>query len=538
MEDELESEALYKGPCEKCGSNDNKTYYDDGHTFCFTPGCGYGKVDEEPLTQSKEYVKIPGLIEHGIVQALPTRGLTVETCKRWNYSVGVHKGKPVQLANYYNEAGQVIAQKVRGKNKEFFATGDTKNMTLYGKSRCQNSGRKIIITEGELDALSVSQALNYRWPVVSLQAGAGNAKKSILKELQWLQGFEEVALCFDNDEAGAKAIEEVVALFPPGKVSIISLPLKDANEMLVEGRQEELIQALWGAKVYRPDGIVTVGDIKDKVLRDPEYGMPWCLPSLNELTFGRRMGEAVALGAGTGVGKTTFITQQIAQDLETMPVGVFAFEQAPEETVKRIAGMMKGQPFHIPGAEFDKGALEAAVQDIEDGPGLYLYDHFGACEWEYVKDRMRYLSHAYGVKIFYLDHLTALAAQEMDERKALEKIMAELGGLVKELDCWLLFVSHLSTPEGEAHEEGGRVKAKHFKGSRAIMFWSHFMFGIERDQQGGADSERSTLRCLKDRYTGRATGQMWDLSYSHKSGKFVEDPFEFDKAAKEEESDF
>ena len=37
-----------------------------------------------------------------------------------------------------------------------------------------------------------------------------------------------------------------------------------------------------------------------------------------------------------------------------------------------------------------------------------------------------------------------------------------------------------------------------------------------------SEDERSmsTLRVLKDRYTGKATGQTIDLTYSHETGKF------------------
>ena len=102
--------------------------------------------------------------------------------------------------------------------------------------------------------------------------------------------------------------------------------------------------------------------------------------------------------------------------------------------------------------------------------------------------------------------------------------MAEMGSLVKELGVWVMFVSHLATPEGTPHEEGGRVKIRHFKGSRAIGFWSHFMIGLERDQQAEDEEDRSTTtyRMLKDRYTGRSTGQTYNIKYDQKAGRLVE----------------
>ena len=120
-----------------------------------------------------------------------------------------------------------------------------------------------------------------------------------------------------------------------------------------------------------------------------------------------------------------------------------------------------------------------------------------------------------------LDHLTALAAQEDDERRALESLMAEMASLTQELKFTMYFVSHLATPEGKPHEEGGRVMIRHFKGSRAIGYWSHFMFGLERNQQAEDDNERltTTFRILKDRLTGRGTGTKFYLKYDQKTGR-------------------
>jgi twinkle protein len=64
---------------------------------------------------------------------------------------------------------------------------------------------------------------------------------------------------------------------------------------------------------------------------------------------------------------------------------------------------------------------------------------------------------------------------------------------------------------------------RHFRGSRAIGFWCHFMFGLERNQQAEDETERatSTLRCLKDRFTGAGTGQTMRIHYHRPSGLLV-----------------
>ena len=124
----------------------------------------------------------------------------------------------------------------------------------------------------------------------------------------------------------------------------------ESTRMLMGKRTEELVAALWGAKAYRPDGIVTVADLRQKVLEDPTKDLSWIFPGMDAQTYGRRFGELVAVGAGTGVGKTTFIAQQAADDLrQGEPVAIFAFEASLAEIVKRIAGVSVGKQFHISG---------------------------------------------------------------------------------------------------------------------------------------------------------------------------------------------
>jgi twinkle protein len=156
-----------------------------------------------------------------------------------------------------------------------------------------------------------------------------------------------------------------------------------------------------------------------------------------------------------------------------------------------------------------------------------------------VAAKIRYMAHAEEVRIFYVDHLTAMA-DTADERGSLEQIMKEMAGLAQELRVIIHFISHLSTPEGKSHEEGGHVSIKHFKGARAIGFWSFFMFGLERNQQAEDEEERSTttLRVLKDRYTGQATGALIRLGYDRITGRLYDKQSDFTPEADPEAYSF
>lgn len=547
---ESTSTLLHKGPCADCGSSDACAVYDDGHSYCFSCGKhgGHNQKAEPPRTERS--AKDKSLLTDGEVSALPKRRISQDTCEHFNYQCGMLSGKPVQIANYYGpNGGPIVAQKIRfpptadGK-KDFTILGNMKEAGLYGQHLWRDGGKMVVVTEGEIDTLSVSQMQGNKWPVVSVQNGAQAAKKSLSAQLQWLLKFDTIVLMFDDDEPGRKAVEECAPLFPVGRCKVATVAgFKDANEALQAGEGGKIIDAIWGAKEYRPDGILTFSDIAADMRAPTVVGLPWWDERLTQKTYGRRFGEWYALGAGTGVGKTDWLMQQTEFDMRVLglKVGLFYLEQPPKRTGLLLANKMKGKRFHVPDGSWTQAELDEAVSELERENRALIYNSagasFGATAWDTIKDRARFMAHHEGVKSFYLDHLTALAAAEDDERKALEKITAELSGLAQELDVMFHVVSHLATPDGTPHEEGGRVMIRHFKGSRAIGFWAHFMFGLERNQQSSDPAVRgvTTFRVLKDRNTGDATGEVLYLGYDRDAGRLIErndPPPQHDSASK------
>jgi twinkle protein len=422
----------------------------------------------------------------------------------------------------YVKDGKVVAVKTRGQDKDFKFIGDAKHPPMFGQHLWQK-GKKLVVTEGEIDCLSISQLQGHKWPVVSVPNGAQAAKRDIARQIDFFNQFEEIVLVFDMDQPGQDAAKAVAEMFSPGHCKIASLPLKDPNECLKEGKGADVIQAIWNAKAYRPDGIVGVSDVLSELDRDVTHGLPWFIPKLSEVTYGRRYGEVYTIGAGTGIGKTDFVLQQAAYDIEELKlkVGLVFLEQRPAETVTRLAGKIAGRRFHVPDGSWEREERTKAVGDLEGK--VVMYDSFGETEWGVVSAKIRFMAHAEDVRVFYVDNLTCMA-DTANERESLEALMKEVAGLANELKIIVHLISHLSTPEGKSHEEGQAVSIKHFKGSRSIGFWSFLMLGLERNQQSEDPDERNTttLRVLKDRFTGAATGTLIKLGYDRTTGRLYD----------------
>lgn len=472
----------------------------------------------------------------GEVRPLTARGISAEVCRKYDYLVGkvpndypakvgsalYHmRGKNVHIEQYF-EGNTLVGQKLRDRDKNFAIIGDCSNH-LFGKHAVKPGGNVLVITEGAIDAMSYAE-MRKGWPAVSIPNGGESARKTVMANLEFLESFEKVIFCFDNDEPGQIAVEKCKGLLSPKKMFIANLSrqYKDLNEALMARDPRAALEAVFQAEEVKPDGLVSIDDIMDEAMRPIEWGLPWFIPELTQMTYGRRWGEVYALGAGTGIGKTDVFTEQVNYDVNVLRqrVGLLFLEQKPVETAKRVAGKQANRRFHIPDDGWTTDELSEAITALK---GMVMfYDSFGQTEWSEVKTRIRHMAVAEGIRIFYLDHLTAMA-DTSDEKGSLEQIMKEMAGLANELQIIIHFISHLSTPDGTPHEEGGRVMIKHFKGSRSIGFWSYFMFGLERDQQSEDEGRRHTtiLRILKDRYTGQATGNVIVLGYDPKTGRIV-----------------
>ena len=122
------SNVIGRSQCPQCkdSSRDNLVEYDSGSSYCFA--CGYWEGEE----CEKGFRKMDGFIQ-GTYKELINRGISKNTCNHFDYMVGVKDGKTVHIENYRNKKGEIVAQKYRGKDKDFtrIVTGKLYNQSDY-----------------------------------------------------------------------------------------------------------------------------------------------------------------------------------------------------------------------------------------------------------------------------------------------------------------------------------------------------------------------------------------------------------------------
>lgn len=524
-----ESTFLYHEPCPKCGSSDACGVFSDGHRFCYSCNTYFrpdGSVKSEVVRVSKDCIPLGDLEE----VSLTKRCISKDTCSKFKYFSTVYKGKPCQVACYYDDSGNLVGQKLRFPDKSFAVLGSISNR-LYG-SQLWASGKKIVITEGEIDCLTVSQLQGNKWPVVSIPNGAQGAKKAIEANLEYLENFEEVILMFDMDDPGRKASEECAKILPAGKAYIANLPCKDPNECLSEGKGPEVLQAVWNAKPYRPDGIVSGTDLYEKCVTDiddlkdsVEY--PWV--ALQNKTKGARHGELYVFTSGSGMGKST-----ILRELEYYfgvhrgeLCGIVALEESTRKTGMELMSIHLHRRLILNPECADEDERSRAFAETVGNGNFFLYDHFGSLDSSNLLSKLRYMIVSLGCKRIFLDHISIVvsgmdADEDGGERKAIDKLMTNLRSLVEETGATMFVVSHLKRPEKKGHEEGAQVSLSQLRGSGAIAQLSDMVIGLERNQQGD-NPNVLTLRVLKNRFCGD-TGVSGYLEYDPETGRLKDCP--------------
>jgi twinkle protein len=342
---------------------------------------------------------------------------------------------------------------------------------------------------------------------------------------------------FDQDEAGKKAVEECVPLFSPGKVKIAHLPLKDASEMLQEGKEKDIISAIWSAQVWRPDGIVDGRDLWHLISSENNVeSFPYPYSGLNSMTQGLRRGEIVTITAGSGVGKSQ-VCREIGYSLmlQGQKIGYLALEENNKRTALGFVGLYLNKPIHLQNVECTTEELKEGFDNVVGTGNLFLYDHWGSVEPEHLFNKIRYLVRGMECDCIILDHISIVISgltSGGDERRMLDFVMTKLRSLVEELQCALILVSHLRRPSGDrGHEEGVQTSLNQLRGTHGIAQLSDIVIGCERNQQSEDHPNLTTVRILKNRWTGE-TGICNAIEYSKETGRMVEvstDNFEMEE---------
>lgn len=291
---------------------------------------------------------------------LTARGVSEETAR----SLGVLSGRKFfkksgaeldAVGFPYRHQGRVTAIKWRSlSTKEFTQDGSAQTLFLADKIE---AGQDIVITEGEIDALSFWDA---GIPALSIPSGAlseGAADESA--RLKWLSHHDElikaapnVFLAVDMDGPGETTAQELARRIGKLKCWRISFPhgCKDANDTLTQHGKEGLAKCKADSARWPVEGLAAPADYIDRVQKLYRDGLPrgastgW--PNVDDV-FTLNPGSLVIVTGTPGSGKSQMIDNILVNAMaqHNWRVAYASFENPPELHLAKLISLKAGKPF-------------------------------------------------------------------------------------------------------------------------------------------------------------------------------------------------
>ncbi len=526
-------------PCPLCqeegkdSNGDNVQVFDSGVRFCIASHgtIGKEKVDKENSNVDKVKDDIPetkSKFYEGEYRDIKSRALSKKTCEYYGYMVNAEK--QIHIANYYNAAGELAMQQIRTADKKFPICGNKEfNDTLWGAHKFTPHDQVFItITEGQIDTLSIAEAFDCKYPVVSLPNGvrsdnSGNnrAAEVISKNKKYLDGFKYVVLAFDNDGPGNSATKACLKILEPGKVRIARWPQKDANDMLKSGDKAGIRQVVYSAVEYIPEPILTGTQLMTSLENAVAKTRPWPWDSANKVIRPIRIPSVISVAAKAGIGKTEFVSELMRGVIgDGGRIGVIALEQTVQGVLVRLTDSLTGTTLSdIVNRSFTEEEKEAC-RCVADQ--LVIYDHvtYGS-HIETIVDNIAYMVKGLNCEMIIFDNLTYSATSiGGDERRGIDKAMVALKDSTVKYNYTLINVCHfkrddesdnLSLVDGDC-----AVNIKNIRGSQGIELYSDLVIGLHREKGSDNEKIRNTLQAwiLKDRLPpGQDEGKMFKMRY-------------------------
>ncbi len=460
------------------------------------------KMDGEASKPKKEYRQPPKPACSKIKPLTPAhgfltgRGLTDETMADFKLAM-TDKGEIV--FPYLKPDGRFVNAKYRGLPKTFRQEGGAEPC-LFGWQAIElrhSRSRAVIVTEGEIDAMSLHQL---GFPALSVPMGGGDGHKQdwIESDFDELQRFDTFYLCLDNDEPGRKATDDLVQRLGCERCRIIELPYKDANEGLMAGMTADQFKLLWdGAKTRDPDELKPASSFLDRVLElfageHPDKAAvgiktPW-------ESVGRRLmfrpRETTLWSGFSGHGKSLVINQIAAYAMAQETRWCLASMEMPaERTLQRMLLQMQGgkinedQIRHLMGWMHDKH---------------WLFDVTGTAKVERMMKVFEYAVRRYEIKNFVVDSLAKCGIDE-DDWNGQKRLVDRLSDFARHHNAHVHLVSHARKGESESAKPG-----KHdVRGSTAITDMVDNVITVWRDKREDAGQDHTCeLAVCKQRHGG------------------------------------
>lgn len=522
---------LYFKKCPYChggdSGHDKETFsinLKTGAYSCFRASCGakghfvelardfdYPLIHEEKIiTYRKLTQNRKAMPNQQVYDYMASRGISQEIIDRYRISACSNNPKLIEFP-FYDEHEILQFVKYRdmnykkgvSKSKEF-CEKDCKPI-LFGMAQCTSADR-LIITEGQIDSLSVAECGFNN--CVSVPIGC-NGFTWLKHCYDWLMQFEKIVVFGDWENGKMSLIDKLRSSLPKKILSVRSqdyLGEKDANDILRKYGKGAIITAIENAKIEDVKHVKQMADVESVDI----YSLPKIKTGIFEIDKsigGIYLGQVILLSGKRGEGKSTFMSQVAVEAVE-QNFNTFIYSgELPNYHVKRWLDFQVAGDYNIAEKQNDYGEASYYLTDeiinkINNWyrDKLYIFDNTAIDDEEY-PGLLKIITEAicrFDIKLICIDNL--MTAMDSDVNSDLyrqqSQFIKSLAKMAKQYDVAIILVAHPKKSKDDFSNDS-------VSGSADITNAVDVVVNYERAPSSDKEIYDSKITITKNRLTGR-----------------------------------
>ena len=378
------------------------------------------------------------------IEYLESRCISSEVAKKYEITIK-HGTDNILVFPFYDEKGDLLFIKYRktdfdkekDSNKEW-CESDCKPI-LFGMKQCNDKFERLVITEGQLDSLSV--AASGIENAVSVPTGA-KGFTWVPYCFNWVCRFKEIVVFGDFENGHMTLLDDIQKRFPNRIKHVRDQDYngcKDANEILQKYGTEAVRKAVENAVVVPVKRVISLADVENVNI----YQLPKLKTGIFELDRllygGLPFGMVCIIAGKRGDGKST-LASQIMGNAVDQGYATFAYSgELPNYLYKSWFDFQIAGRNHITENHTDFGTVNRFIttrnQELINEwyrEKAYIYDSsiIDSDEHEDLLDSVTQAIMQYGIKVVLIDNL--MTAMYIDEKQGSDKYDQQ-GHFVREL---------------------------------------------------------------------------------------------------------
>lgn len=470
------------------------------------------------------------------ISYLQKRGISKAVVERYEITTWPNKDS-VLVFPFKDEKGELCFAKYRDTEFTKESSGNKEwcesncKPILFGMYQCNLENKTLIVTEGQIDSLSVTEAGFEN--AVSVPTGK-NGFTWVGHCWEWIHNFEEIVVFGDLENGQITLLDEFRRKFRSLTVKNVRPEdykgCKDANELLQLHGKDAIVNAINNAALPPVNHIAEISKIAEVNLYDMEK-LKTGFYDLDRMLYGGIPFGGICLMTGkAGEGKSTLASQLLIQAM-AQGYKFFAYSgELPKSSFKnwisfQLAGPSGIEIYRNNQTDIDRYRItelnQKKLDEWLEGKGfVYDYDLLNeGDERENLIETCELMINRYGVRVLLIDNLmTALditRVQSTDKYDKQSLFVKALVRLALKYNVLIILVAHKrkNTSENESDDISGSSDI----GNLAQLTISYGRNGKDKTH---------FVKILKNRWFGATNTEGWATMYDQQSRRIYIRPNE------------